>query len=63
MQMVSDKVLEIFSIGNESLISLSVEAARRALQMADVDPDDVDLVLMCTSTPEELFGSAPQVLD
>ena len=29
--------------------------------MAQVDPDDVDLILMCTSTPEDLFGSAPQV--
>ena len=24
-------------------------------------PDDIDLVLLCTSTPEDLFGSAPQV--
>lgn len=31
--------------------------------MAQVDSDDVDLVLMCTSTPEDLFGSAPQVYD
>ncbi|EEF32603.1 3-oxoacyl-[acyl-carrier-protein] synthase 3 A, chloroplastic [Ricinus communis] len=47
--------------GKESLISLATEAARKALQMAEVDPDDVDLVLMCTSTPEDLFGSAPQI--
>ncbi|KAF5734885.1 Ketoacyl-ACP Synthase III (KAS III) [Tripterygium wilfordii] len=47
--------------GKESLISLAVEASRKALQMAEVDPDDVDLVLMCTSTPEDLFGSAPQI--
>ncbi|KAF5729872.1 3-oxoacyl- acyl-carrier-protein synthase 3 B [Tripterygium wilfordii] len=47
--------------GKESLISLAVEASRKALQMAEVDPDDIDLVLMCTSTPEDLFGSAPQI--
>ncbi|WCJ25983.1 3-oxoacyl-[acyl-carrier-protein] synthase 3 [Euphorbia peplus] len=47
--------------GNESLIALAAEAARKALQMANVDPDDVDLILMCTSTPEDLFGSAPQI--
>ncbi|KAE9459443.1 hypothetical protein C3L33_08660, partial [Rhododendron williamsianum] len=47
--------------GNESMTALAVEAARKALQMAEVDPDDVDLVLMCTSTPEDLFGSAPQI--
>ncbi|EOY24412.1 3-ketoacyl-acyl carrier protein synthase III, III isoform 2 [Theobroma cacao] len=29
--------------------------------MADVDPNDLDLILMCTSTPEDLFGGAPQV--
>ncbi|KAJ4828871.1 3-oxoacyl-[acyl-carrier-protein] synthase 3 A, chloroplastic [Turnera subulata] len=47
--------------GKDSLISLSVEAARKALEMAEVDADDVDLVLMCTSTPDDLFGSAPQI--
>lgn len=47
--------------GSESLTTLAVEAARKALQMANVDPNDVDLVLMCTSTPEDLFGNAPQV--
>ncbi|CAH9062179.1 unnamed protein product [Cuscuta europaea] len=29
--------------------------------MAEVDPDDVDLILLCTSTPDDLFGSAPQI--
>ena len=48
-------------IGKESVTTLAVEAARNALQMAQVDPDDVDLVLMCSSTPDDLFGSAPQV--
>ncbi|OVA20919.1 3-Oxoacyl-[acyl-carrier-protein (ACP)] synthase III C-terminal [Macleaya cordata] len=47
--------------GKDRLTWLAVEAATKALQMAQVDPDDVDLVLMCTSTPEDLFGSAPQV--
>lgn len=47
--------------GKDSLTDLATEAARKALQMAEVDPEEVDLVLMCTSTPEDLFGSAPQV--
>ncbi|XVF52656.1 hypothetical protein PTKIN_Ptkin05aG0036100 [Pterospermum kingtungense] len=47
--------------GNESLKSLAVEAARKAIEMADVDPDDLDLILLCTSTPEDLFGTAPQI--
>ncbi|KAF3448378.1 hypothetical protein FNV43_RR09091 [Rhamnella rubrinervis] len=47
--------------GKDRLTTLAVEAAEKALQMAQVDPDDVDLVLMCSSTPEDLFGSAPQI--
>ncbi|KAL0339966.1 UNVERIFIED_CONTAM: 3-oxoacyl-[acyl-carrier-protein] synthase 3 B, chloroplastic [Sesamum radiatum] len=45
----------------DSLTDLAAEAAKKALQMAEVDPDDVDLMLLCTSTPEDLFGSAPQI--
>ncbi|PIN14100.1 Beta-ketoacyl-[acyl-carrier-protein] synthase III [Handroanthus impetiginosus] len=47
--------------GKDSLMDLAVVASKKALEMADVDPDDVDLVLLCTSTPEDLFGSAPQI--
>lgn len=39
-----------------------MDASRKALEMADVKPEDVDLLLLCTSTPDDLFGSAPQVL-
>lgn len=51
----------VVSAGKDSLTGLSVEAAKKALQMAQVDPEDVDLVLLCTSTPEDLFGSASQI--
>ncbi|GAB2235148.1 hypothetical protein Droror1_Dr00027641 [Drosera rotundifolia] len=47
--------------GNESLMALAVEAATKALDMAAVEPDDVDLVLLCSSTPDDLFGNATQV--
>ncbi|CAI0413723.1 unnamed protein product [Linum tenue] len=47
--------------GKETLTSLAAEAARKALEMAEVDPDDLDMILLCTSTPEDLFGSAPQI--
>ncbi|KAL6181986.1 hypothetical protein ACLB2K_043409 [Fragaria x ananassa] len=47
--------------GKESLTLLAAEAAKKALEMAQVDADDVDLILMCTSTPDDLFGGAPQV--
>ncbi|KAK4362752.1 hypothetical protein RND71_017993 [Anisodus tanguticus] len=45
----------------ENLTDLAAEAARKALEMAEVDPNDVDLILLCSSTPEDLFGSAPQI--
>ncbi|XP_062226912.1 beta-ketoacyl-[acyl-carrier-protein] synthase III, chloroplastic-like [Phragmites australis] len=48
--------------GDETLRGLSIQAAQRALEMAQVKADDVDLVLLCTSTPDDLFGGAAQVL-
>ncbi|KAI3821291.1 hypothetical protein L1987_08855 [Smallanthus sonchifolius] len=47
--------------GKDRMTGLAVEAAQKALEMAEVDPDEVDLVLLCTSTPDDLFGSAPQI--
>ncbi|XP_010254154.1 PREDICTED: 3-oxoacyl-[acyl-carrier-protein] synthase 3 A, chloroplastic-like [Nelumbo nucifera] len=47
--------------GEDGLTGLAVEAAKKALNMAEVDPDDVDLILMCSSTPDDLFGSATQI--
>ncbi|GJZ63317.1 retrovirus-related pol polyprotein from transposon TNT 1-94, partial [Tanacetum coccineum] len=45
----------------ESMTGLAVEAAQKALQMAEVEADDVDLILFCSSTPDDLFGGAPEV--
>ncbi|PWA49716.1 3-oxoacyl-[acyl-carrier-protein] synthase 3 [Artemisia annua] len=45
----------------ESTTGLAVEAAQKALQMAEVEADDVDLILFCSSTPDDLFGGAPEV--
>ncbi|XP_055825310.1 beta-ketoacyl-[acyl-carrier-protein] synthase III A, chloroplastic-like [Solanum dulcamara] len=47
--------------GKDNLTDLAAEAARKALEMAEVDPNDVDLILLCCSTPDDLFGSAPQI--
>jgi len=45
----------------ESLSSLAAAAGQRALAMAKMDATDVQLVLLATSTPDDLFGSACQV--
>ena len=45
----------------QTLSILAADAAREALTMAGWDADSVDLILLATSTPDDLFGSAPKV--
>jgi len=45
----------------DSLGSLAAQAARQALAMAQIDAEAVQLILLATSTPDDLFGSACQV--
>ena len=40
----------------ESLASLGAIAARNALSMAQVDATEIDLILLATSTSDDLFG-------
>ncbi len=46
---------------DESITDLAGRACLKALKMANWDPESVDLILLATSTPDDLFGSAPQV--
>lgn len=43
------------------LSSLATAAANAALAMAGLTPIDVDLIILATSSPDDLFGSASQV--
>ena len=45
----------------ESLSTHAAAAAERAMEMAGVDAADIDVVLLATSSPDDLFGSACQV--
>lgn len=45
----------------ESLSDLAVSASRHALAMAGITAQDLDLILLTTSTPDDLFGCACQV--
>tara|TARA_B100000700_G_scaffold242769_1_gene270457 strand:- start:800 stop:1777 length:978 start_codon:yes stop_codon:yes gene_type:complete len=45
----------------QSLIDLATDAARNALKMAKWDEKTIDLIILATSTPEDLFGSAPKI--
>ncbi len=42
----------------ESLARLAAEAAKAAIAMANLTPMDIDLILLATSTPDDLFGTA-----
>ena len=46
---------------DESIAELSALAAERALTMADWSAESLDLILLATSTPDDLFGSAPRL--
>ena len=46
---------------DESLAELCGLAAERALEMAGWSADSLDLILLATSTPDDLFGSAPRL--
>ena len=46
---------------DESLSQLSCDAAQAALEMAGWDADSLDLIVLATSTPDDLFGSAPRL--
>ncbi len=45
----------------ESLSQHAATAAQRALEMAGIAAGDVDLIILATSSPDDLFGSACQV--
>lgn len=45
----------------ESLTTLAAQAGRQALEMAGLNAIDVDLILLATSTPDDLFGTASRV--
>jgi len=45
----------------QRLSTLSSTAALQALTMSGLSPTDIDLILMCTSSPDDLFGDATTV--
>jgi 3-oxoacyl-[acyl-carrier-protein] synthase III len=46
---------------NESLAGLASQAALQALEMAGLAATDVDMILLATSSAEDLFGTACQI--
>lgn len=46
---------------DECVASLAAQAGERAIAAANIQPDDLDLIILATSTPDDLFGTAAQV--
>jgi 3-oxoacyl-[acyl-carrier-protein] synthase-3 len=44
-----------------SLSVLAAKAATGAISMAGISPEDLDLIILATSTPDDLFGTAAQI--
>jgi len=45
----------------DNVTEMGYEAARSAIEMANWDIKTVDLIVLATSTPNDLFGSAPSI--
>lgn len=45
----------------ESLKTLGIEASSKALEMSGISPDDIDLVICATSSPDDLFGDSTSI--
>ena len=47
---------------DQTTCDLAEQAARRAMEAADVGPDDIDLVIVATTTPDRVFPSTACLL-
>jgi 3-oxoacyl-[acyl-carrier-protein] synthase III len=45
----------------DSLSAIATKAAQNAIAMAGIAPTDLDLILLATSTPDDLFGTACKI--
>lgn len=45
----------------DSVAGLAAAAGRDAIAMAGISPEDIDLILLATSTPDDMYGSACKI--
>lgn len=55
------KERRILTGSKESVIDLAVNASMNALDKISMDPSEIELIILATSSPNDLFGSASQV--
>lgn len=46
---------------NQSVVDLAIVASNNALSRISMDPSRIDLIILATSSPDDLFGSASKV--
>jgi 3-oxoacyl-[acyl-carrier-protein] synthase-3 len=46
---------------SDSLTKLATDASRQAIAKSGITPQDIDLIILTTSSPDDLFGSACQI--
>lgn len=46
---------------SDSLQAIATQASQNAIAMAGITPEDIDLIVLATSSPDDLFGSACQI--
>src|SRR5437016_2706048 len=46
----------------ETTASMALYAAQDALEVADINPNDIDLVIVATSTPEYIFPATASIV-
>ena len=51
-----------FAAPDVAVSDLALIASRRALEAADCDPSDIDLIIVATSTPDMVFPSSASIL-
>ena len=49
-------------VTNESTCDLAVEASLSALSMAEISPQDIDLIILATTTPDKIFPATATML-
>jgi len=46
---------------DETLASMAATAAKKAMEKANISAEDIDMIILATSSPDDLFGSATAV--
>ena len=49
-------------VTNESTCDLALEACLKALSMAELEPQDIDLIILSTTTPDKIFPATATML-